>query len=263
VSRKGHVGYYSGLEVVAFPRLRTLGELADHARKRGARFLYYSWYEVALRPEFSYLLDTTAAIPGLTVVHLTERRPSVVYRIDPGFGRYPPWMADPFLRAVHTARALVRVWPDSLAWSQKTVLAAEAFDRGRPEEALALAEDATLARPSYAVGWFLKGESLRVLHRNGEARSAYEQALALDSTDVEAWVGLGRVEASLGLAQDAARTWRNVAAKSTDVEALLEMRDLFERIGDRAGADTVSAALLRAGYRANPSPRNPGVGRHR
>src|SRR5262249_21309241 len=65
MSRKGQIGYYSGLEVEEFPRFATLAELGAFARARRVSYLYYSWYESLMRPEFAYLLDTTSAVPGL------------------------------------------------------------------------------------------------------------------------------------------------------------------------------------------------------
>ena len=56
ISRKGHVGYYAGIETVEFPRVATLEALGDYAHRAKANFLYYSWYECFLRPEFSFLL---------------------------------------------------------------------------------------------------------------------------------------------------------------------------------------------------------------
>jgi hypothetical protein len=132
MARKGHIGYYSGLTVEPFPPVGTLPELADYCRARGTGFLYYSWFEAMQRPGFVYLLDTTSAVPGLTVVHATEKKPAVVYRIAPGFGRTPDWFADDTLRRVHFARALVKVGNERERWQSRAVLAADAQRRIRP-----------------------------------------------------------------------------------------------------------------------------------
>ncbi len=207
VSRKGHIGYYSGLQVEPFPRFHTLQELAGYARDHHAQYLYFSWYEALLRQEFAYLLDTTATIPGLTPLYVTTHNPSVLYRIGPGFGLDPAWAADSDARRVHVARALVRVLPDSLVWTHRLVLAADALARGDAAGALREAELATRIRPANALGWALQGEALRQMDRNAQARIAFERALAIDPGDPQARVGLGLAALALGdtTAADSAR----------------------------------------------------------
>jgi len=118
VARKGQIGYYSGTDVATFPRVTTLAELARECRKRNADFLYFSWYEAELRPEFWYPLDTSGTVPGLEVAGATESNPAVVYRIRPGFGSEPAWFTSDTLRRVHTARARVKVLPDVMVWKE-------------------------------------------------------------------------------------------------------------------------------------------------
>ena len=194
VSRKGHVGYYSGLTVVPFPRFQTLRELADFSRERGAGYLYFSWYEALLRQEFAYLLDTTASVPGLTALHVTTRNPGVTYRIGPAFGEDPAWLHDDARLRVHRARALVQVLPDSLAWTHRLVLAADALSEGRLGDALREAEWASRARPAEAFAWTLQGEALRQMQRLPEARIAFGRALELDPRDEQARIGIGLTE---------------------------------------------------------------------
>ena len=45
--------------------------------------------EAEMRPGFSYLLDTTAKVPGLLPRAVTAHWPAVLYEIGPGFGRDP------------------------------------------------------------------------------------------------------------------------------------------------------------------------------
>ena len=194
VSRKGHIGYYSGLTVVPFPRFHTLRELADFARGHGARYLYFSWYEALLRQEFAYLLDTTATVPGLTVQHVTTSNPGVTYRIGPQFGEDPEWLHDDARRRVHVARALVQVLPDSLVWTHRLVLAADALGENRLGDALREAELASRTRPGDALAWTLQGEALRQMQRPNEARIAFRRALARDPKDEQARIGLGFIE---------------------------------------------------------------------
>lgn len=242
VSRKGHIGYYSGLDVAPFPRLQKLSDLAESCRRNHAEFLYFSWLEVQLRPDFSYLLDTTSAVPGLSVVHATDHQASVVYRIGPQFGRDPAWLADPLLSRVHWERVLVRALPDPLAAPHRNLLAAYALDQRRPEEALEQAERATRDQPSDTLGWTLKGQALRELGRLEEAQRAYETALSLDPGEVQSRIGLGWVQLTLGHPEEAARTWRPVIGAARDDSTLRVMQGLFEKLGDTEAARAAAAA---------------------
>src|SRR5258706_1909725 len=97
------------VEAVPFPFTKTLPELADYARDRGARWLFVSWPEVESRPEYWYLIDTTAAVPGLTVRACTRPRPAVLYEIGPEFGATPAWFANDTLHSLHVARGQLLV----------------------------------------------------------------------------------------------------------------------------------------------------------
>jgi tetratricopeptide repeat protein/dolichyl-phosphate-mannose-protein mannosyltransferase len=242
ISRKGHIGYYAGLETVSFPRVKTLQELGDHARRTGARFLYYSWYDGFIRPEFAYLLDSTATIPGLTPVYVTDTNPAAAFRVGPDFGTPPPWMSDPDERAVHQSRGLVRVLPEPMAWSHHIVIAAYAAAHDRWGEALGQARLATRSQPDSALGWSVVGEALRRLGRLDEAGRAYARAMALDPADADARVGLGWVELQSGHPDRAAEAWRPVADRTRDPEALAAMAELFERLGDQQSLGRVKRA---------------------
>ena len=85
--------------------------------QQGARWLYFSWPEAETRPQFWYLLDTTAVVPGLTPRRVTARHPAVLYEIGPASAA-PAWFAndtllDPALRP--RARPVYRgepiIWP--------------------------------------------------------------------------------------------------------------------------------------------------------
>jgi tetratricopeptide (TPR) repeat protein len=246
ISRKGHVGYYSGRVVVPFPRYTTLAELAGHARAQHAEYLYYSWYETGVRPEFRYLLDTTAVVPGLSLVSTTQKRPSVLYRIGPGFGRDPDWMSDPFQLAFHNARAMVAVLPDSEAAPDRAILAVEAMSRGATAAGLALAERATRDDPRVALGWVVQGDAHRLQHHPAPARTAYERALALDPADAETRLALGEVEIELGSMQEASATLRPLLAVTREPAMLRTLDSLFVAMGDPESARRARAALAAA-----------------
>jgi hypothetical protein len=94
LARKAHVAYAAGMEPVLFPAVGTLDSLGAVCRSRGVGYLYYSWYEARLRPAFAYLLDTSAAVPGLEPLHATRSKPSVTYRVTQDLGRAPAWWDD-------------------------------------------------------------------------------------------------------------------------------------------------------------------------
>ena len=198
IARKGQIGYYAGVPVVPFPRVATLGELALYARSAHADYLYYSWYEAQLRPEFAWLLDSSATTPGLSVLRATTHKRSVLYRIGPGFGWEPAWLADSYLKRLHESRALVGVIPDSLAVPYLITLGVDALDRRDPREALARADQALRFREDQALAWQVRGLALMKLGRARDAVAALERAHALAPGDAETADSLAAVRARGG-----------------------------------------------------------------
>lgn len=255
VARKGHIGYYSGLDVVEFPRVDSLPALAAHARAAGADWLYYSWVEAQLRPEFSWFLDTTATFPGLERVHVSERWPGVTYRIGPEFGALPAWFADDTLRTVHALRGLVRVQPDSMVWQPRMFLGVYELMHGRPEAALRAADGILRARPREESGWLIRSEALYMMGRLDEAQRTYETLLSAEPRNVAAAIGLGRVHVAAGRYELAARIWRPLIDAAPAPEMLMEMIALFEALGDGEAAARARARLAGfAGPRAGSRP---------
>ena len=177
MARKGQIGYYSGRPVVAFPRVETLAELASYCSRNDVGWIYFSWYELMLRPEFAYLLDTTATVPGLRLVHRTERQPSSLFRIEPGFGQEPTWYADSRQKSIHVARATVQVLEDHQAWSHYLVLANDAASRRDAQAMVMYADAAIRGKPDHALAWAMRGVGLQALGRKVEARDALLTAL--------------------------------------------------------------------------------------
>jgi len=247
MSRKGHIGYYSGLEVVPFPRFSTLTELAEEARGSHARFLYYSWYEAQLRSEFSWLLDTTATVPGLELVAFTRDKASALYRMGPDFGRDPDWLSDSWLTRLHEARALVGVLPDSLTAPYRLALAEDALERGAPQVALDLADHAGRFRPREPVVWMTRGRALLDLSRPEDAAESFARAVQLDSLDAGARRALGIALAGAGKLNEAARAWRGLVADTDDPELLKAMERAFTAAGEAAAADSARARRHGAG----------------
>ena len=185
IARKGQIGYAAGLPVVPFPRFATLHELADYAHGAHADFLYFSWYEAQLRPEFAWLLDPTADVPGLEQVHATANKRSLLYRIELGFGAEPAWLSDPYQRRLHESRALVGVLADSLTVPYLITLGIDALDRADPGAAIRNADQALHFREDQPLAWEVRGLALMRLGRHGDAVAALEHALALAPDDAE------------------------------------------------------------------------------
>lgn len=94
LARKAHIAYASDLDFVVFPNVQTLAELGAFCRREHVSYLYYSWYEVRLRPQFGFLLDTAAVVPGLEPILATTDKPSATYRVGPELGSTPSWWLD-------------------------------------------------------------------------------------------------------------------------------------------------------------------------
>ena len=249
MSRKGQIGYYAGREVVPFPRVGTLPELGDYSRRAGARYLYYSWYEARVRPEFVYLLDTTATVPGLTVVYQSRTNPGVAYRIGPEFGRIPGWFANRYRVRLHLARAHVQYLPAAEAAPSHVFLAEDALNRQDPATALGHLDQAMEGVAPVSGTWRLRGEAQRALGRMGEAIDAYQRAVVLDPADTLARLGLGWAQLGNGNVDLAARAWRPAIGPRVDTFTLREMVRIYDTRGDREAAAAARAELARRGER--------------
>lgn len=241
MSRKGHIGWYSGLAVAEFPRHSSLADLAAHARASGARYLYYSWYETQMRPEFAYLLDPTSGVPGLEVMHVSRTKPGVLYRIGPDFGRDPEWAGDEFRKSVFVARALVNMSAEHAESEHFRVLAVDALGRSAAAEALAHADRLTQRDPDDAFGWVVTGEASRLLGRDAEARAAFAQAAALDPADAVPHIGLGHLERARGRPDEARREWAAAARLADAPDLRAEVTSLLADLQASPGARRASA----------------------
>jgi hypothetical protein len=241
IARKPHIAFHGGVEALAFPFARSLPELAEYARRHRARWLYFSWPEAETRPAFWYLLDTAAAVPGLTIRHATAPRPAVLYEIGPDFGQPPAWAASDTLRQWHVWRAQLRVNPrDPRALYG---LAFIEFGRGEHAAAQARLRLATRAAPGFLDSWMLLGEASLALADPATARHAFERALALRPGSVEARIGLGWASLLDRRPGEAAALWRPVVERTRDPGTLARMAELFAALGDRQAEAAARARL--------------------
>jgi Flp pilus assembly protein TadD len=117
------------------------------------------------------------------------------------------------------------------------MLAADALDRGRVEEAIEHAASAIRWQPRDAATWTLMGDAQRAIGRHDDAQLAYTNALALDSRDTHARLGLGWVQLQQGRRELAAQSWRPLAGLVGDSATARAMADLFSSLGDAAAAN--------------------------
>jgi tetratricopeptide (TPR) repeat protein len=243
MSRKGHIAYYSGLAPVAFPRVDRLSQLADVARRNGAQYLYFSWYEGELRPEFWYLLDSTAVVPGLTRIPFVAPNPALLFAIGPEFGRDPEWLASDSLKRLHESRAQVQALSERECWGAHDALGEEALSRGDFVGALAHFLAVTRGNPAFTRGWLRAGDALLALGRNDDARAAYERARRLEPANVRARLGIGWTQLRSGRSSLAAQTWAPLVGVARDPATLRAMADVFGREGDAASLAAARQAL--------------------
>jgi tetratricopeptide (TPR) repeat protein len=243
LARKGHAAYAAGLEPVLFPDVGTLDSLGEFCRRRGVRWLFYSWYEARLRPRLGFLLDTAASVPGLAPVHATHELPSATYRIEENFGATPAWWSDATVKSHIERRVSAMLAPPSESGPRFLALASEALDQGRPEDARVDAMDARLRMEKDPRALVLLGAALLQLGRPAESLDAADRALELDRTFAGAHLGRGLALKALGRNAEAAREWRPLASSSRDPRVLQAMIEVFVEQHDEAAAAEARAAL--------------------
>jgi hypothetical protein len=123
IARKPNLAFHAGVEFAYFPPVDSLGDLARYARTNRARWLFISPIELQLRPATAFMLDSSAAIPGLVlrayssvpmvVNGLPWQRVAALYEIGPGFGETPAWFANDTLRSLHLLRGWAVTQPDA------------------------------------------------------------------------------------------------------------------------------------------------------
>jgi hypothetical protein len=243
LARKPHFAWHAGLEAVPFPYVDSLSQLAAVARSNHVRWLYFSWPEAEMRPGFAYLLDTTSAVPGLTVRAVTSHWPAVLYEIGPGFGRDPEWLDDPSMRELHRARAMVAI--SLVDWRSRMVVARDERAHGRYETAQVLLDEAARLAPRNPDVLLALGDNLLWSNRPAEAARVFDRLEALAPGDPRTRLGRGWAAALQHQDADAAELWRPVVSYANDAATLHGMNEIFTAAGDAA-----TVALVRERMRA-------------
>ena len=245
IARKPHIAFHGGVESLPFPFTKTLPELAAYAREHRARWLFFSWPEAELRPDYFFLLDTSAVIPGLTVRSATSGHPAILYEIGPGFGADPNWASNDTLVAYHTSRARLMVNPREARALYTLGLIARA--RGQMGEARLQLERALRLSPDDLPTVLMLGDVYLRSNDASRAAEAYRRALALDPAGVPARIGMGWAALAAGQPVEAARAWRGVIDLAGDGATLRRMIELYHAVGDSAAEAQARAALARLG----------------
>lgn len=245
IARKPHIAFHGGVEALPFPFTRTLADLAAYARRERAGWLYFSWPEAELRPDYYYLLDTSAVVPGLTARSVSPGHPAVLYRIGREFGESPNWSSNDTLRAWHTARARLMVNPRDARACYTLGLIARM--RGETDEALRNLEMALRWKPDDVPTLIALGDTYVGAGRTQTAVEAFGRALEIEPGNVPARVGLGWAALAARQPADAARLWRDVIDLTRDGATLQRMADVYHALGDRESEARARAALARLG----------------
>jgi hypothetical protein len=246
IARKWHIAYHGGMRALPFPFARTLPELADYAKETQARWLYFSWPEAETRPQFAYMLDTTAVVPGLTIRDVTRPHPAVLYEIGPRFGEIPDWFANDTVVTWHNLYAQLHI--DETP-KQLYDFATVSWMLGRFVYARNALQRAVQLDPGYAEAWMLLGNVLVMQNDAKTARNVYRRAQMLSPSDPAAAYGLGWASVLLGEHEEAARLWRPLIPRIRNRAALQRMVALFHAMGD---ADAEAQATAALGRMSNP-----------
>lgn len=247
-ARKPHFAWQAGLIGNAFPFVDSLSQLAAAARRDGVRWLYFSWPEAEMRPQFMYLLDTTSAVPGLTPRVVTEHHPAVLYEIGPEFGRDPAWMNDPWQVAVHRARAMIAI--DQTDWRSRVVVATEEQRHGRWEQAQPLLDEAIARAPNDPDALLALADNQVHLGRAAAAGELYARVESLRPGNPRTRIGAGWAALLGGDPQEAARLWRPTVTYVDDPGTLQRMLELFTAVRDPDAVAEVRARMRSVGMPA-------------
>lgn len=246
LARKPHFAWHAGLEPVPFAFADSLGPLADAARRAGARWLYFSWPEAEMRPQFAWLLDTTSHVPGLTVRATSSGHPAVLYEIGPGFGAAPGWLGDPAEVAVHRARAQASI--NGTDWKSRVIVAIAERRLQHWAAAQPLLEQAARLAPNEFEVQLLLADNLLHAGTPGSAEDAFTRAGQLSPGDPRVQLGLGWAALLDHRTARAAELWKPVVLEADDAATVQRMVELFTATGDAEALATAKAHQRDLGF---------------
>lgn len=245
LARKAHFAFHAGVTPLSFPFTDSLPPLGAYAHEQGVRWLYYSWIELELRPQFAFLLDTSAHVPGLTPRAVSEQHPAVLYEIGPEFGRMPDWYRDLTARGLYNARAAVRVKEDDVR--SRLILALWEREQGRPQNAQRWLDEALAHAETDDGVRVLRADNLLRTGRAPEAEREFRDLLVRSPEDPSVINGLAWSLHAQARAAEAAQVWRPLLTSMQDPTTLRAMAQAFTASGDAASAQEATARLRAAG----------------
>jgi tetratricopeptide (TPR) repeat protein len=241
IARKGHISWLTGLKPAGFPFADSLETLARYTQESQIRWIYFSWPEAETRPQISWLLDTAAVVPGLTVRASTRPHPAVLYEVGPEFGTRAAWLDNDTLVAYHKLRARLLVNPTDIEALRNLGLIARLI--GRLDEARATLERLVARLPNDAGVWLMTGEVLLSSNDPERAGRAFARARALDPRNALGTIGGGWASLMQGREQEAAAAWRTVIGVTQDPHTLTTMIELYTKLGEVEPAQAARAQL--------------------
>lgn len=252
-ARKPHFAWHAGATAVAFPFADSLAELAADARRDGVRWMYFSWPEAEMRPQFMWLLDTAAVVPGLVPRIVSPGRPAVLYEIAPGFGRAPAWLADPEEVAWHRARAWSAI--DARDWRARLAAAVGDQRHERWEEAEPRLEQAARLAPGDPDVMLAHADNLVHVRRYDDASALYAQLEQMQPGNPRTRTGAGWAALLAGRTQEAAQLWKPLPPYTDDPGTLQRMLELFTAMRDDDAAGAVRRRMGELGLRPGAAAR--------
>jgi tetratricopeptide (TPR) repeat protein len=247
IARKGHISWLAGLEPAGFPFVDSLEVLARYTQDNDIRWIYFSWPEAETRPRVSWLLDTAAVVPGLTVRASTRPHPAVLYEVGPEFGARPAWLDNDSLVAYHKLRSRLLVHGNDFEALNNLAILSRML--GRIDESRRCLEKLVTMVPNNASVWLMMGEVLLSSDQPEPAGRAFQRARALDPRNPMATIGIGWSQLLIGREQEAATTWRPVISATNDPYTLGRMGELYTQLGDRDAEFAVRTQLAAVGAR--------------
>lgn len=160
-------------------------------------------------------------------------------------------------QAVERARALIAATPGGvhpLAPAVLQLLALLEAEAGRPQQALAVLDEALALAPQRAALHHNRAVALGRLHRAEEALQAHERAAALGLDDADAHYNRGNVLQLLGRLDEAAAAYRQALLRQPPhLLAAGDLARLRWRVGDENFDSELRAALQRQPDAAQPA----------